>query len=70
MTLSEERANTFANYAKERGMDVSRITTKGYGPDKPRYSNATLESRKKNRRIDAVITASEEMMRRIANGEL
>lgn len=70
LELSEERAVNFANFAKERGMDVKRVTTKGYGPDKPRYSNATLESRKKNRRIDAVITASEEMMRKIANGEL
>ena len=68
--LSEKRATTFADFAKARGVDDSRISAKGFGPEKPRYTNKTLEGRQKNRRIDAVITASSEMMRKIANGEL
>ncbi|MFN8355652.1 MAG: OmpA family protein [Spirosomataceae bacterium] len=68
--LSQKRADIFADYAKAKGVDNGRITAKGFGPDKPRYSNNTLDGRQKNRRIDAVITATTEMMRKIANGEL
>ncbi|MBL0062574.1 MAG: hypothetical protein IPP40_14085 [bacterium] len=39
-----------------KGIEGARITTKGFGPDKPIADNATDEGRQKNRRIDFVRT--------------
>ncbi len=52
MRLSENRAKTVRDYLVERGIDASRITTRGAGPDEPIDSNATREGRANNRRIE------------------
>ena len=55
--LSLQRAESVKKYLVEKlGADASRISTAGYGPDKPVDSNKTAEGRQKNRRIDAVFT--------------
>ena len=56
--LSLARAGSVRKYLIEKfGIDASRITSVGYGPDKPIASNDTEKGRKKNRRVEAVIDA-------------
>jgi len=50
--LSEERANSVKDWLVSKGIDPSRITTKGYGKDKPIADNKTAEGKQKNRRIE------------------
>jgi len=52
MALSNERAQTVATYLQEHGIDASRITTRGAGPDEPIDSNASRSGRANNRRIE------------------
>ena len=52
--LSERRANAVKKYLVDKfGIEVSRLTTKGYGLTRPVASNATKDGRQKNRRVDA-----------------
>lgn len=54
--LSQERAAAVANVlVKKFGISKDRVSAKGYGPDKPIYTNETEEGRQKNRRVEAVI---------------
>jgi OOP family OmpA-OmpF porin len=56
MRLSQARANSIRQYLLDNfGIDASRITAVGYGPNKPIASNDTNEGRQKNRRVQAVI---------------
>ena len=50
--LSAERANRVKAYLVEGGVPASKITVQGLGPENPIDSNATLEGRKKNRRVE------------------
>lgn len=58
--LSQARADNVRKYLIEQfGIDASRVSAVGYGPEKPVAGNDTKEGRKKNRRIEAVIEAVE-----------
>jgi outer membrane protein OmpA-like peptidoglycan-associated protein len=50
--LSERRAETVKSFLVLYGVDPSRMTTKGYGPDQPVASNNTEEGRSLNRRVE------------------
>jgi OOP family OmpA-OmpF porin len=56
INLSLARANSVRQYLIDNfGIDASRITAVGYGPDNPIASNDTKKGRQKNRRVQAVI---------------
>jgi outer membrane protein OmpA-like peptidoglycan-associated protein len=50
--LSAERANRVKAYLVQEGVPASKIEVSGLGPENPIESNATLEGRKKNRRVE------------------
>jgi len=55
--LSERRAKSVRDYLVGKGIDGSRVTTKGFGESNPAYPNDTDEGRALNRRTE--ITALE-----------
>lgn len=52
ISLSLARADAVKAYLTGKGIDESRLSTSGQGPDRPVASNATAEGREKNRRIE------------------
>jgi lipid-binding SYLF domain-containing protein len=54
LKLSEARADAVANWLADHGIDRGRLTTKGYGEDRPVASNETETGRRKNRRVELV----------------
>ena len=55
LKLSEDRALAVMNFLIENGIDKSRLNHKGYGGTRPVASNASAESRSKNRRVEIKI---------------
>lgn len=60
VNLSKQRAASVKNYLVGQGIDKSRLTSEGYGPDKPIDTNDTAEGKAKNRRVDFVIEEGNE----------
>jgi len=58
--LSRERASSVAQYLINLGLDKNRITSKGYGDSKPLDTTLTEEARRKNRRVEFVMTKFED----------
>ncbi len=52
--LSERRAEAVRDALERRGVDVGRITTRGYGETRPIASNRTSGGRQLNRRVEIV----------------
>ena len=52
MELSVQRAEAIKKYLVDKGIDISRVQTKGYGPYSPITNNATEEQRARNRRVE------------------
>ena len=50
--LSEHRAESVKTWLVNHGVDASRLTTQGFGPDRPIADNATYEGRRVNRRVE------------------
>ncbi|MEO9005155.1 MAG: OmpA family protein [Ginsengibacter sp.] len=61
MGLSVRRANSVRDYLRQNGIDISRMTTKGFGESAPAYSNDTDEGMAQNRRVEFIITANDKM---------
>jgi outer membrane protein OmpA-like peptidoglycan-associated protein len=53
--LSQNRAQSVANYLSSHGVASARIGTKGFGASQPIASNATVEGRQQNRRVEIKI---------------
>ena len=58
--LSGERANRVKAYLVQGGVPVSKIKVYGLGPENPIESNATLEGRKKNRRVEIELSLQDQ----------
>lgn len=52
MDLSRRRAQSVADYLTTQGVEGSRLSTRGAGPDQPIASNATTDGRAQNRRVE------------------
>lgn len=50
--LSRKRAEFVQGYLTGNGLDASRMSAKGYGPNQPISTNNTKEGRAKNRRVE------------------
>ena len=70
MELSEERAESVAEYIKDLGIPGKRLTTAGYGPDQPVADNDTEYGRQQNRRVEVAIFANEKLKRKAEKGDL
>ena len=51
MDLSQRRAQAVVDYLVGKGVSPSRLSAKGYGPDRPIADNGTKLGRSKNRRV-------------------
>lgn len=59
--LSVKRAKSVFKYLKSKDVATSRLTTRGFGEEVPKYSNETEDGRAQNRRVEFLITANEKM---------
>ncbi len=50
--LSQRRAEAVKAYLVKKGIADTRLTSKGYGPDKPLVPNTSKEAQAKNRRVE------------------
>lgn len=53
--LSQQRAETIKTYLINKGINASRLTSVGFGQDRPVDTNATESGRSKNRRVELKI---------------
>ena len=53
--LSEQRARTVASYLSTDGVSSARIRSQGFGATMPIASNATIDGRSRNRRVEIKI---------------
>ncbi len=54
LSLSQKRADAVKTQLVTMGVDVARLTTKGYGKAKPMADNATFDGKAQNRRVEFV----------------
>lgn len=54
--LSEQRANAVREALLQRGIDVHRVRTRGFGESYPVASNSTAAGRQQNRRVEMIIS--------------
>jgi outer membrane protein OmpA-like peptidoglycan-associated protein/fibronectin type 3 domain-containing protein len=57
--LSADRAKSVADYMVSKGIAAHRLTSIGFGPDRPVASNDTPEGRAQNRRVEFVVVEIE-----------
>ena len=53
--ISLQKADVIANFLKEQGVSASRIITDGAGIENPIATNATVEGREQNRRVEMTL---------------
>ena len=56
VNLSQQRAQSVANYLMAQGVNGARVTSRGMGPDQPVASNANEAGRSQNRRVEIRLT--------------
>jgi outer membrane protein OmpA-like peptidoglycan-associated protein len=60
--LSKERAESVGEFLESNAISSSRIKTKWYGEDQPKFPNDTKDNMAKNRRVEFAIYANQEMI--------
>ena len=70
MALSDERAESVADFLKDLGVAGKRMNTEGYGPDQPVADNDSEYGRQQNRRVEVAIFANEKLKRKAEKGQL
>jgi outer membrane protein OmpA-like peptidoglycan-associated protein len=55
LVLSERRADSVMEFIAGEGIDLARLRASGFGMSQPVAGNATVEGRRKNRRVELVI---------------
>ena len=50
--LSADRAAQVKTWLTKHGIEASRLSSQGFGPDKPIDTNETEQGRKNNRRVE------------------
>ena len=70
MKLSEQRANSVANYAKSLGILGTRMAIQGYGEAQPIEDNKTEAGRAKNRRVEVAIMANDKLKKAAKKGDI
>lgn len=60
--LSENRASSVSRFLQQNGITAKRVTTKGFGEQKPVASNNTTSGREQNRRVEIAIVASKALV--------
>lgn len=60
--LSENRAASVSRFLQQNGITAKRVTTKGFGEQKPVASNNTTSGREQNRRVEIAIVASKALV--------
>jgi len=60
--LSVRRAKSVSGYLSINSIDSQRLTTIGFGEEKPTNENETADGRAHNRRVEFAITANEKMI--------
>jgi outer membrane protein OmpA-like peptidoglycan-associated protein len=61
LNLSKQRAQSVTNYLVTNGISGGRLTTTWYGESQPKADNSTAAGKAKNRRVELVIVANEEL---------
>lgn len=56
LDLSKRRAASVKNYLLSKGIDATRLSSKGYGESKPVASNDTKDGRALNGRVELLLT--------------
>lgn len=67
--LSKQRANNVVAYLEAQGVEDARLVSLGLGETDPVTTNETAEGRQLNRRVEVVITASEELKEKALAGK-
>jgi outer membrane protein OmpA-like peptidoglycan-associated protein len=62
LDLSERRANAVRFFLQSQGLDAPRLNAVGYGMQRPVADNSTVEGRKRNRRVEIVISETAETL--------
>lgn len=70
LDLSKKRAEAVNNYLKMQQVGSNRLVTNGYSFDRPIADNTTEEGRAKNRRVEILITANEDLIEKAEKGEI
>ena len=55
LKLSNDRAEAVKNYLIKQGLEVSRISLIGFGPENPVGDNKTAIGRAENRRVEFIV---------------
>jgi outer membrane protein OmpA-like peptidoglycan-associated protein len=61
LDLSKRRSMSVTDFLIRNGIDSSRLISKWFGEEQPKFDNETIDGRAKNRRVELAIVANEEL---------